>query len=227
MKKIALWNLMLACTIWGLEIKPVSLTISPSFVSKISAAIDTITIKNTSEIVVTIDTVTITFLNGDSADFRNGVNCMDYTCFNYNGWSYGALSHQFLRYLRDSLYLLQDLSGNPVRYTLQPHDSMDFIVYSAINCPVCGRMPSFPATTRFRFDFVGGSGQHNSFFLNLENITAVFYGTNQKCDHLVSQQTPCVNLRGQAVNARYSTQVTSIKGKKLLIVKNSVAIPER
>jgi hypothetical protein len=228
MKKIAFWYVVLLCGAWGLEIKPASLTISPSFVSKISAAIDTITLTNTSNAVVSIDTVTITFLNGDSADFRSGIGCTDYSCFNYGGWSYGASSHQALHYLRDSLYMLQDVSAGVVRYTLQPHDSLKFIVYSAINCPVCGRMPSFPKTTRFRFDFIGGNGVRDSFLLNLENPTATTYNIKQKNNQPVSRLTSYVNLRGQSINTRHSsTLITSVKGEKLLNVKIGVAVPGR
>lgn len=60
MKKTAFWYVVLLCSAWGLEIIPDSLTTTPSVVSRISAAIDTIMLKNTGESVVSIDTITIT-----------------------------------------------------------------------------------------------------------------------------------------------------------------------
>jgi hypothetical protein len=225
MKKTMFWYFVLFYSIWGLEIKPASLTISPNSISRVTAAFDTIAIVNTSNNVVSIDSVTITFLNGDSADFRCGVGCTDFSCFNYGGWSYGASTHQALRYLKDSLYLLQDLSTGVVRYTLQPHDSLKFIVYSAINCPVCGRRPAFPTTTRFRFDFIGGNGERNSFLLNLENPTTTIFNVKQKNNQSESKLNLYVNLRGQSINARHSSQITSAMGKKLLDVKNNATAP--
>lgn len=227
MKKTVFWYAVLLYSVWGLEIKPASLTISPNSMSPVTAAFDTIAIVNTSNNVVSIDTVTITFLNGDSADFRCGVGCTDFSCFNYGGWSYGATTHQALRYLHDSLYLLQDLSTGVVKYTLQPHDSAEFIVYSAINCPVCNRMPAFPKTTHFRYDFIGGKSVHATFLLNLESPTTTIYNVKQKNKQPVSRLSLYVNLRGQSISTRHSAQITSVKGMKLLDVKNNATVPCR
>jgi hypothetical protein len=225
MKKIAFWNVVLFCGVCGLELNPDSITISSNLIKKISGTIDTIIIKNTGESAVSIDSVKIMFLNGDSFDLRSGKNCADFSCYNYSGWSYG-MSQQVLHYLHDSLFLLEDVSGNLLKYTIQPHDSVKFPLWSVINCPVCGRMPSFPTTTRFRFDFVGKNGMCDTFFLNVQNPTPIVYNANQKRDHTVLQQSSSVNLRGQTIFTPHSTQITSIKGKKLLNIKNSTVAPK-
>jgi hypothetical protein len=226
MKKTVFWYVVLLCNVWGLELNPDSITISSSLIKKITGTIDTIIIKNNGESPVSIDSVKIMFLNGDSVDFRSGKNCTDFSCYNYSGWSYG-MSQQVLHYLCDSLYLLQDVSGNLLQYTIQPYDSVIFPLWSAINCPVCGRRPSFPTTTRFRFDFVGKNGMRDTFFLNVQNPTPVVYNANQKSGHTVLKQSSSVNLRGQTIFTPHSTQITSIKGKKLLNIKNSTVAPKR
>lgn len=123
--------------------------------------------------------------------------------------------------------MLQNASGSIIKYSLQPHESINFIVYSAINCPVCGRMPSFPKTTTFRFEFIGGNGVRDSFLLKLENPTPVIDNVKRQNNQSVSRITSYVNLRGQCITDRHSAQITSVKGEKLLNVKNSSDVPRR
>lgn len=202
----------------GLEIKPDSLSVSANLFQKYNSDIDTIVIVNTGDRSLSIDTIKIKFLNGVQADFRCGVNCNSLSDYNYNGWCYGY-SLKTLRYLSDSLYMLQDSLGNPVGYSISAHDSLKFPLSVFVNCPICNRMPSFPSTTLFRYDFVDNNGTHVYFTLSLKNSTAVFYHTGAAAIHSDKRQTSSINLQGKKVNAPYSTQIITRNGKKKLEMK--------
>jgi hypothetical protein len=51
---------------------------------------------------------------------------------------------QPMRYVRDSLFLLQAAKVKPVSLALPTNDALPFALDFPIHCPICGRMPSFP-----------------------------------------------------------------------------------
>jgi hypothetical protein len=207
----------------GLEINPDSSSLSLHLIRNYPEAIDTIIIKNCGDKPLSIDTVAIKFLNGATVDFRCGINCKSFSDYNYSGWTYG-FSSQTLRYRCDSLFLLQDSDCNLVKYAVPAHDSMKFILRIITNCPICGRMPSFPTTTSFKYDFIEKNGGHNYFILNLKNATGTISNADRKSIRPNTQRKPPVNLRGQTLNSLYpAAQITAQDGKKIGMMKRRIA----
>jgi hypothetical protein len=175
-----LYIFLAASCAFGLEVKPDSLSLTVKLMQNLYKALDTITLHNTAGDQIQIDTVFVKFLNGgDSTDYKLGKNCdsLGWSCYNYSGWTYGGVASSTkiidLRYIKDSLFVLQNAGSGPITYTIPPRDSIRFIVCAIINCPVCDRMPSFPATTKFLYTFVVSNGQKASFLLTLNQPTHV------------------------------------------------------
>lgn len=160
----------------GVAIRPDSIALRIAPMTAMHSAIDTVCLKNGASTAITIDSIHIFFLNGDTArDFRMGSDCHpgQFLEYNYNGWVYGT-THTTLRYVRDSLFLLQDSAGNATSVTINPNDSEFFYVHVITNCPICGRMPSFPNTTRYRYFFhvPGDAGFNLIVLINDPGITS-------------------------------------------------------
>jgi hypothetical protein len=86
-----------------------------------------------------------------------------------------------LRYLRDSLFLLQDGSGKPVTINLAPGASASFALHYPVNCPVCGRLPSYPGATRYAFTFIASEGSRAVLTVDLDDAsTRIKAGTSLK-----------------------------------------------
>ena len=106
-----------------------SVTIQP--MQSIDKVIDSVRICSTAPASVTIDSIIIKFLNGDSADFSRGKNCnpQNYFEYFYQGWVYG-MTNKTLRYIRDSVFLLQDSLGTPVANSNNAFSKLS-------NSPIC------------------------------------------------------------------------------------------
>jgi hypothetical protein len=194
--------LFISCAL-GLEVKPDSSSFTVQLMQKYSKVLDTITLYNGTEGPIQIDTMSIAFLNGDSAECKFGNMCdsANWSCYNYSGWLYG-MTDTSLRYSKDSLFILQDQNGKLLRYMLQPKDSLKFCLRIITNCPVCGRLPSFPATTKFRYSFITTNGEKASFLLTLNRATAVS-GVRIPCRYQSAERSkPCYTLRGQKTDIR-------------------------
>ena len=172
---------------FSLNIHPDSMSLHISPMTAMHSAIDTVCLKNGASTAITIDSIHIFFLNGDTArDFRMGSDCHpgQFLEYNYNGWVYGT-THTTLRYVRDSLFLLQDSAGNATSISINPNDSEFFYVHVITNCPICGRMPSFPNTSKYRYSFhiSGDAGFNLIVFINdagtTSNRTPMAYSCKQ------------------------------------------------
>lgn len=204
MKRIlqkTLFACLLASCAFGLDIKPDSLSLALK-------SFDTITLYNNANDQIQIDTIFIKFQNGDSVDFERGKACdsANVSCYNYSGWSYGwsesSATTISLRYVKDSLFLLQNSTGNPIEYTISPHDSLQFVVSTIVNCPACDRMPIFPATTKFQYAFITNDGQKASFLLTLNrptNVSSIEVSRRYPWD---GRPKAFYNLRGQKMDSR-------------------------
>ncbi len=207
-QKIIFVCLVASCA-FGLEVRPDSLSLTVNLMQNRYKVLDTITLHNPSGEQIQIDTVSIKFLNGDSIDFKRGKNCdsSNLSCYNYSGWTYGMFSNSMksisLRYIKDSLFLLQDTAGNPVEYTIPSNDSLQFGVCSIINCSLCDRTPSFPATTKFQYSFIARNGQKASFLLTLNQPTNI--APFQIPHHYLpaGRLGQLYNLRGQKMDGRF------------------------
>jgi hypothetical protein len=162
-----------------------SVTIQP--MTSMTMVIDSVRICNAAPVSVTIDSIIIKFLNGDSADFNRGKNCdpAKYYEYIYNGWISG-ISKQTLRYVRDSVFLLQDSLGAPVTISIDANACTTFPIREITNCASCGRLPSFPKTTRYSYTFFSSSG-NSTFLLKVNDVTAVSY---PRIHAIVIQQKP-------------------------------------
>lgn len=178
----------------GLEVKPDSLFFPVSLQHSYYTVLDTVTLYNPSDTQVTIDTVLVKFLNGSSADFP-GV------------WSYGVQSVT-LRYVKDSLFILDDYLGLDIHYTVQPHDSLHFMVRIIGTCYFCNSLPRFPKATKFRFYFATAKGQRASFLLTLDPVTTVAEARVQYL-HLPSHgRGQSYNLQGKRTDVLSPAGVT-------------------
>ena len=145
----------------GLEVVPN--TLADDF-RPVFSAFDTVSLVNTTSGAVRVDSITIRFLNGGAnprpADFTACKTCPPDSIgyYIYSGWLYGPSLNQSLRYLRDSLFLIQDQHGVPATVDLAPGASAPFALYYPINCPVCGRLPIYPGATRYAFTFIASVG---------------------------------------------------------------------
>jgi hypothetical protein len=168
------WIFILSSCTLGLNIIPDSISKSVAPMSYYGLPLETIKLKNQSNTVIAVDSILIRFQNGDSSDFRMGFDCQptQFYDYNYKGWVYGSFN-KTLRYLRDSLFLLQDSVGNIITISIAPNDSADFIVYLVVNCPICGRMPSFPKTTRYLYLFHSSSGKSDSLKVYIDDKTFI------------------------------------------------------
>jgi hypothetical protein len=174
-----LFSCLAASCAFGLDVKPDSLSLTVKLLPNYTKALDTITLYNNSSNRIQIDTVSIKFLDGNSTDFKRGKGCdsADWSCYNYNGWSYDVFSYgviiNSLRYSKDSLFLLQDSAGSLINYTILPHDSLQFGLRVISGCAICDQMPFFPATTNFQYSFIVTNGQRAAFHLTLHEPTHV------------------------------------------------------
>jgi hypothetical protein len=202
--KNRIWIFLLLCSssIFGLEVKPDSLSFTLKLMSNYYNALDTITLYNTSADRIQVDSVYIRFLNGVSTDFTagKGLDPTQFSQYNYQGWVYGGANIS-LRYVKDSLFLLQDSVGNPLHWLLQPGDSLLFGLRVVVNCPVCGRKPSFPGTTRFLYSFIAADGRSVPFLLNLYQPVGI----------------PSVRKVRENKQTRYSGSFFNLCGRKIEI----------
>jgi hypothetical protein len=214
-----IFTLALSSAVFGLDVNPDSLALSVKLMMKYYFALDTITIINSENRTVLIDTVAIKFLNGSPADFRAGWDCdpTKYYEYNYRGWLYG-IGGKSLRYGMDSLFFLQDSTGTITSYSLLPNDSMIFVLRVIANCPICDRTPSFPSTTKFQFVFIENTGDRSYFILRLNDPTGVAPVTNPKARKYGTVRTPDVNLRGQSTNSPGPACIVARKGNTHLKV---------
>lgn len=160
----------------GLAVVPqtVSDAFRPSY-----RAFDTVSLVNESARDIRVDSITIRLLDGGAnprpAEFTACKTCPHDSlyAYNYNGWMYGHTLDRSLRYLRDSLFLIQDGSGVPVSVSLAPGASAPFALHYPVNCPVCGRMPSYPGATRYAFTFIASDGSRAVLNVEANFATAV------------------------------------------------------
>jgi hypothetical protein len=190
-----------------------SVTIQP--MQSIDKVIDSVKICNTAPTSITIDSVIIKFLNGDSADFSRGKNCDPANFFQYfyGGWVFG-ISSKSLRYVRDSVFLLQDSLGVPVVISIGANSCTTFPLREITNCPVCGRMPSFPKTTRYSYTFCT-SGGNKVFLFKINDVTAV---SNARVTSLLRypaiHKLAACNLLGRNVKGGNAAGIEMQNGEK-------------
>lgn len=213
--KITAVSCIASCAL-GLELKPdsASLAMPETFTS--ANPLDTITVYNPSPSPLTIDTVSIRFLNGDASDFSMGKNCnpadsLHFGCYLYGGWLYGPTT-MALGYKQDSLFFLCGRKG-AVRYAVPARDSLKFVVYRIVNCPVCGRMPSFPAATRYLFTFVCASGERASFLLKFNPKTGVTAARGVRGEKQADGIAVTLTLQGQKIQKQTSSGMI-VRGRK-------------
>jgi hypothetical protein len=145
----------------GLEVGPQTLT--DNFRPE-TGAFDSVSLVNKTANALRVDSITIRFLDGGAtprpADFTACKTCPPDSigAYFYGGWLYGSSFSQSLRYLRDSLFLIQDRFGAPVTVSLAPGASSTFALHYPVNCPVCGRPASYPGATRYAFTFIASEG---------------------------------------------------------------------
>jgi hypothetical protein len=140
---------------------------------------DTVMVLNLSTTPLRVDSITLRFLNGgpnpNPNDFIACKTCPHDTLshYVYGGWTYGSMEAISLRYVQDSLFLLQDQKGKPVSLELQALDSIAFPLEFPINCPVCGRLPSYPGATQYRFTFYSSDGSALALEVKLGSTTGM------------------------------------------------------
>jgi hypothetical protein len=174
MKTHSLMSLLFSFTAsYGITLTPDSSSVTIQPMTSMAMVIDSVRICNTAPVSVTIDSIIIKFLNGDSADFNRGKNCdpAKYYEYIYNGWISG-ISKQSLRYVRDSVFLLQDSLGAPVTISIGANACTTFPLREITNCAGCGRLPSFPKTTRYSYTFFTSDG-NKVFLFKINDVTAV------------------------------------------------------
>jgi hypothetical protein len=167
------WFLLIPACCYALQVVPDSVSKSVHPMLMIDSALDSVFLKNNTAATVIVDSIVIRFLDGDSLDFSRGSDCRPsvYYDYVYRGWTYG-LTYETLRYMRDSLFLLQDSAGNPISLSIGPNDSALFTLYIIINCPICGRMPAFPATTRYLYTFHTSTGTSADLAVTVVDLTS-------------------------------------------------------
>jgi hypothetical protein len=190
-----------------------SVTIQP--MQSINMVIDSVKICNTAPTPVTIDSIFIKFLNGDSTDFLMGINCdpANFNQYFYRGWVFG-IANKSLRYVRDSVFLLQDSLGAPVAVSIGANSCTAFPLREITNCPVCGRMPSFPKTTRYSYTFCT-SGGNKVFLLKVNDVTPVSYGrVTSLLRYPAIHKTAVCNLLGRNVKGGNAAGIEMRNGEK-------------
>ena len=193
-----------------------SVTLQPMM--SIDKVIDSVRICNTTAAPVTVDSIIIKFLNGDSADFAKGKDCDPkvFSQYIYNGWVYGW-TYRSLRYVRDSVFLLQDSSGKQVTISVGTGACTVFQLREITNCPVCGRMPSFPKTTRYSYTFFSSSG-NATFLLKVNDVTAVSPSRTQAIVKLQKPHQAAFDARGRKISSGNSARFEMQDGKKRIVV---------
>lgn len=196
------WILIVSSCTFSLTIEPDSVSAKPGrFDFK---KLTTISLKNLSGSTIVVDSIYIRFQNGDSSDFRVGSGCQTskfMECL-YNGWVYGY-SMKSLRYLHDSLYVLQDSAGNVSSVSIAPDGSVDFDIYPIVNCPFCARMPLLPKTTEYLYIFHTLSGGYDTLFFYIDDQTYVKRNRiqNRQKRHEADKEE-MFDLTGRPVNMR-------------------------
>jgi hypothetical protein len=142
-------------------------------------AFDTVSLVNRTADALRVDSITIRFLDGGAnprpADFTACKTCPPDSigAYIYAGWLYGSSLAQSMRYLRDSLFLIQDQHGLPVTVSLAPGASIPFALHYPVNCPVCGRLPGYPGATRYAFTFIASEGSRAVLNVEAEHASAL------------------------------------------------------
>jgi hypothetical protein len=213
---ISLCLCLIPCYSYGLTMEPDSIVMEIEPLMVYHEPVETLTISNQSDTDVTVDSITIHLLDGDSLDFSMGIDCQpgQFSEYNYRGWVYGT-SNKSLRYCRDSLFLLQDSSGNPVTFTIALNGSIEFPVWLIVNCPVCGRMPSFPATEHYLYLFHTSGGDPDSLKVTIRDsgsTTVITTPTGKSGNRVVKKDK--YNLAGQKLNTKNAKRSGIILGEK-------------
>jgi hypothetical protein len=163
MRYVCLWWLLTVAPAFGQGIEALPDTVVVAFRTN-PLPFDTVLLANRSADTVRVDSITIRLLDGGAnprpEDFTACKTCPPDSAgrYIYGGWVYGYPDLYPLRYLRDSLFLIQDQKGVPVAFSIGPGASHPFALNIPVNCPVCGRMPSFPGASRYAFTFISSEG---------------------------------------------------------------------
>jgi hypothetical protein len=145
-----------------------------------SRAFDTVLLVNNSQVALRVDSITIRFLDGGAnpnpGDFTACKSCAPDSlgAYVYSGWLYGSSQNQSLRYLRDSLFLIQDSHGAPVSLSVGGGASVPFALYFPVNCPFCGRPAAYPGATRYAFTFIASEGSQTGLSVAVAAPTGLF-----------------------------------------------------
>jgi hypothetical protein len=164
----------------GLTVVPesVSAELEPS-----TSAFDTIHLVNNTQATIRVDSITLRFLDGGPnskpGDFTACKACAPDSlgAYVYSGWLYGE--NQSLRYLRDSLFLIQDSHGVPVSVSVAGAASAPFALFFPVNCPFCGRLPAYPGTSRYAYTFIAANGSRAGLSVVVGHPTGLFPGVTR------------------------------------------------
>lgn len=206
---------------YGLEMEPDSIVREIEPLMVYNAPVETLTIQNRTGADVAVDSITIRFRDGDSSDFSMGIDCQwdQLSDYYYRGWVYGMTSNT-LRYVRDSLFLLQDSSGSPVTFTVAPDDSAEFPVWLIVNCPECGRKPSFPATERYLYIFHHSGEAPDSLTVTIRDSASTPVGVIPPGK---ASRRPVTNDRydiaGRKLNAKNVKHPGIIRGERSVMIR--------
>jgi hypothetical protein len=146
-----------------------------------SSAFDTILLVNPTQAALRVDSITIRLLDGGpnpkASDFTACKACAPDSlgAYVYGGWLYGTSQNQSLRYLRDSLFLIQDNHGVPVSLNVAGGASAPFALYFPVNCPFCGRLPAYPGATHYAFTFIAADGSRAGLAVAVGHPSALIF----------------------------------------------------
>lgn len=213
---------LLTWYVFGLTLDPDSLTRSIAPLTNYNGPVDSVLITNEGAAMVTVDSVHIRFSNGDSGDFVAGRECRPDQFFEYvyGGWVLGGLNRS-LRYVKDSLFLLQDSIGNPVSFSVAKDNPFIFRVYLPVNCPYCGRLPSFPSTTEYLYLFFTASGTVDSLYVTIYNstsVTTMVWAAGSLRN--ASKKSGLYTITGQKLPAGHSTTGVAVSGNRRVLMFN-------
>lgn len=144
-----------------------------------SNAFDTVLLVNSGQTALRVDSITLRLLDGGAnpkpGDFTACKACAPDSLgsYVYGGWLYGYAQNQSLRYLRDSLFLIQDIHGVPVTLDVGASASVPFALFFPVNCPFCGRPAAYPGAERYAFTFIASDGGRAGLTVRVDHATAL------------------------------------------------------
>ena len=203
---------------YGLDITPDSLTRGITW-TDYHEALDTLIISNPGTSEVRVDSITVRLLDGDSTDFIACSECEpgNFGNYAYRGWVFGVTDTTF-RYVKDSLFLLQDGSGLPVSFSVAADGTAKFALHLMVNCPICGRMPSIPKTVHYAFMFHSSSGVTDTVTLTIQDSTPVKRRVGHPCitgkSSVITSEGYTITGRKIGLNAKRYTGVVIGNGSK-------------